>query len=558
MQKIRKIIDFVLNRGILAWMAVAFVWYMIVSTLHRVISCDEGYYLMGFLVGQNVDGQATNFHYITRALCRPFADDNIMVFRHVRLAWTVFALIVFALSSFEWLSRRKGLPISRWAYYPMMALAGAMSFTFAAPTLSYDSIETIIALFVASLLFVQLTSRRENVKLLCAFGIGFLLWFSFTNSPPAGCGLAVLFAGIFFVNADENKWKSLLFAFLGMVSALVVHHLIVQDLRVWFSDISKILVSTFTEKSGTGHDTESLIPGLLRTIGSLFVVLVPVVVLSTLFFRKVRLPEWLLWSVTLALCVYLVVFRKEYELRGMLFMLPVALMLGKKLSQPDVNFGEYLISKDFWTAFALVAIPLAGVFGTNQGITNKAVIFTPFWMMSYFLLASRVEERQAVRLHVVFTVMLLGGYVYLGSFQRYHCYYTPRSSRCEIIGASRPQRVLVSEYQQQYYKDVFDSLRFAGCEAGDLYMAFGENQMAVYLAGGFISGRLVYHDVQYKTFDAEAPKAFILFRIEEDGVIARFRKTTWGFPETYRRMEMRQMSQNMSDEYRTVIYVKNN
>ena len=66
-------------------------------------------------------------------------------------------------------------------------------------------------------------------------------------------------------------------------------------------------------------------------------------------------------------------------------------------------------------------------------------------------------------------------------------------------------------------------------------MAFGENQMAVYLAGGFISGRLVYHDVQYKTFDAEAPKAFILFRIEEDGVIARFRKTTWGFPETYRR-----------------------
>ena len=54
MQKIKKLADFVLKYGILAWLAVALVWYLIVSTLHRVISCDEGYYLMGFLRDQNV------------------------------------------------------------------------------------------------------------------------------------------------------------------------------------------------------------------------------------------------------------------------------------------------------------------------------------------------------------------------------------------------------------------------------------------------------------------------------------------------------------------------
>ena len=96
MQKIKKLADFVLKYGILAWMAAALVWYLIVSTLHRGISCDEGYYLMGFLRNQTIEGQATDFHFITRALCRSFPDDDIMVFRYIRLILNVIALLAFA------------------------------------------------------------------------------------------------------------------------------------------------------------------------------------------------------------------------------------------------------------------------------------------------------------------------------------------------------------------------------------------------------------------------------------------------------------------------------
>ena len=64
------------------------------------------------------------------------------------------AILLFAGSSYEWLSQKKGLQLSRWAYYPMVLLAGAMSFTFATPTISYDSLELILAMSAASFLFV--------------------------------------------------------------------------------------------------------------------------------------------------------------------------------------------------------------------------------------------------------------------------------------------------------------------------------------------------------------------------------------------------------------------
>ena len=89
-------------------------------------------------------------------------------------------------------------------------------------------------------------------------------------------------------------------------------------------------------------------------------------------------------------------------------------------------------------------------------------------------------------------------------------------------------------------------------------MAFGENQMAVFLAGGYIDGRLPYHWWQYKHFESEVPQAFVLFKNEENDVISYFRKARWGFPEDYERKEMRQMAENLGDDYRTVIYVKTN
>lgn len=556
MDRIKRLIGFALTHGVLAWMAAAIVWYLIVSTLHRGVSCDEGYYLMGYLRNQTIGGQASDFHAIVRALCRPFPDDIIMVFRYVRLVLDVVALAVFALSSFRWLSQKKGMTISCWAYYSLVALAGAMSFTFATPTISYDSMELILALLIATLLFVQLSLQRKWIRHLCGFGMGFLLWFAFVNYPPAGLCLVLLFGFVYGLESEVGKWKEICSALVGLAAALFVQHFFVHDLKGWFSDMTTVVVSTFTEKSQSGHDSGSLLSAMLLTVGQQLLIFVPIVAVFTVLLKKLTTPKWLCWAMTLAACAVLVVVRSVYHLYGTLLLIPVALMLSKVLSQPDAKIGKMLFNKDVLLMLIFVAIPLAGVFGTNQSIMSKAVIFTPFWLLAYCLLSTKVNAKKTVGLNLIFMVMLFAGYVYLGNFERYHYYYTPRSSKYELVDVLRPQKVLVSQYQQAYFHDVLDSLQMAGCKAGDRYMAFGENQMSVYLAGGFIDGRLPYHWWQYKVFEKEPPKAFIFFKNEEADILEYFKQAEWGFPEDYRRMELRKMSENMGDDLRTVIYVK--
>lgn len=557
MIRIRKFIGWALKYGAFAWMAAIFVWCFIVSTLRNGVSCDEGYYLLGYLRNQSIQGIGTDFHAIVRAFGRSFPDDSIMVFRYMRLILNVVAIIFFAGTSFEWLKRKKNLQISRWAYYPMILLAGGMAFTFATPTISYDSLELIFVLSAASFLFVLYTSETNGVKTIGAFVVGFLLWFACTNYPPAGVCVSILFLIAYFLEAEDKKWTHFLAAFLGVVAAIVISHFFIHDMKEWFSEMSKVFVSTFTEESQSNHDAGSLVSVMLITVGQALLVLVPAVVLFTLMFERIHVSETIQWIVVLLTCAVLLVVRQVYELRGILFLIPVALVLAKVLAQPEINLKGFLLSKEAFLILILLAVPFAGVFGTNQPILNKAVIFVPFWLLAFFCLSALLKTDNNEKLCLLAVSLLMAGYVWLGNFQRYHYYYTPRSSRYEIKGASRPQDVLISQYQQQYYSDLLDTLKMAGCKPGDKYMAFGENQMAVYLAGGYIDGRLPYHWWQYKVFEQEEPQAFIMFKNEEEGVIAHFQKASWMFPDNYERIEMRQMSQNMGDEYRTVVYVKN-
>ncbi len=556
MRGLKRLLDWALKYGAFAWLAAIVVWYLIISTQRNGISCDEGYYLLGYLRIQNIEGVGTDFHAIVRALTRPFADDDIMVFRYLRLILQLFAVILFSVSSFEWLSRKKSLRLSRWVYYPMIMLAGAMSYTFATPTISYDSLELILVLSAASLLFVLFTSKTTVIQSCCAFGTGFLLWFACSNYPPAGVCVVVLFTIAYFLETKNKRWCHLLAGIIGVLAAIVISHFFIHDMKAWFSEISRVLFSTFSEESKSNHDAGSLVSTMLITVGQVLLVLFPVVVLFTLLYSKLHWSDTFKWAIVLLICTALLIVKQIYELRSLLFLLPTALVLSKTLAQPGSSLKNNLLSKDTFWVVMLIAIPFASVFGTNQPILKKAVLFVPFWVMAFYYLSAKLREDQINRLALLLTVILFAGYIWLGNFQRYHYYYTPRSSRYEIVGASRPQMILVSKYQQEYYRDLLDSLSVAGCKPGDLYMAFGENQMAVYLAGGLIDGRLPYHWWQYKHFEVECPKAFVLFKNEEEGVIDYFQKAGWGFPEQYERKEMRQMSQNLGDEFRTVIYVK--
>ena len=224
MQKVKELARLGMKYGVFAWIAAAFVWYVIESTLQNGISCDEGYYLMGYLSNQSVQWVGTDFHAIVKAISRPFPDERIMVFRNIRVFLNGIAILLFAGSSYEWLSRKRSLQLSRWAYYPMVLLAGAMSFTFATPTISYDSLELILAMSAASFLFILFASGRNEVKAICAIGVGFLLWFACANYPSAGVCIVILFVAAYLLEIEEKKWSHLLSVLLGGLAAIIVSH----------------------------------------------------------------------------------------------------------------------------------------------------------------------------------------------------------------------------------------------------------------------------------------------------------------------------------------------
>ena len=201
----------------------------------------------------------------------------------------------------------------------------------------------------------------------------------------------------YFLEAEDRKWAHLLAAFLGVVVAIVVSHFFIHDMKEWFSEMSRVFVSTFTEESQSNHDAGSLVSVMLITVGQALLVLVPAVVLFTLMYKRVHVSDKLQWIIVLLLCAILLVVKQIYELRGILFMIPVALVLAKVLAQPETRLKDFLHSKEAFLVLILMALPFAGVFGTNQPILIKAVIFAPFWLLAFFCLSALLKTPNFLR-----------------------------------------------------------------------------------------------------------------------------------------------------------------
>ena len=96
-----------------------------------------------------------------------------------------------------------------------------------------------------------------------------------------------------------------------------------------------------------------------------------------------------------------------YEFRGLLFLIPVALILAKVLAQPEFDLKRFLLSKELLFVLVLIAFPFAGVFGTNQPILKKAVIYVPFWLVAFFYLSAQLKSASNERLNLLFVILLI-------------------------------------------------------------------------------------------------------------------------------------------------------
>jgi hypothetical protein len=538
----------------LAFSGSILVYSTIIATLNRGISCDEGYYLLGYLRHQPLGNVSNEFHYIIQFITSQFFVEKVYLFRAIRLILNIVALLVFSISSYKWIKYRFNFQLSPIFYFSLIFLAGAMSFTYAAPTLSFDHLQQILYLCIMSMLFYALSNIKRIWKLGCSIVLGFLLVFSIINYIPSGILLIAAITIILFIENREAKIAIPTFILVGFLTGLFFYHFRIHNLIDVIDNLQALMK---VESSGVvKHDSTSLMYEMIFALGKLLLLFIPVFSI-TILIHRLNLSHVIVFLFYFALALILLLLRQIYNLEGLLFFFPIAFLLGLFFKN-RTQFKEFLFSKDSILVLIFIAFPFMGIFGTNQMIYAKILLFFPFWMISFIMLPSQFKNDSSIApryLTGIFVVLLVAGYFYLGNFSRFQYYYTPRSSKKPFVENIRYKSILISNYQQLYYHDICDTLRIHGFKENDEILAFGENQIAVYLAGGYFHGGLVYHAHQYAPVPKDKAQFLILFKNEEAPITAILKSSAWDFPASYNRIEMRTMSENMNDNlHKTIIY----
>lgn len=71
------------------------VFVNILMFLNRGISCDEGFYLVGYQSDQEIGSSVSDFHNIIKAF---FPDQDVMFYRYLRLGLEITSLLFFTIS----------------------------------------------------------------------------------------------------------------------------------------------------------------------------------------------------------------------------------------------------------------------------------------------------------------------------------------------------------------------------------------------------------------------------------------------------------------------------
>ncbi|MDR0830881.1 MAG: hypothetical protein LBN95_12360 [Prevotellaceae bacterium] len=529
--------------------AAIFVYAVILLYLTHGISCDEGFYLLGYLNNQNIGISAYDFHYIVRAITPDKYEANVVFYRVLRFTLDFASVLFFAFTSYKWLKKRFGFSVNFCLFAALIVLSGAISYNYAALTISFDHLQHIFYLSAFSFFFISDITKKEYAKIINIIFLGFFLLLAIVNYLPSGILLSATIIILFFVlNKPKIASQYSLYLVFGIILSGVFYNFAIHNL----ADFLKNAIGYMQVESegATSHNSLSLLTNVLKSIGVFLLWQIPAVVFA-LIIKKIN-NKWLTAISFILLILSSLYFRQIYTLGGSLLFMPVTFLLVNFFSKKQ-HFSTFLI------VLILTFIPFAGVFGTNQDVLHKLLIFFPFWILLFFILLKNTKENYD-RWLVLFAITLItASSVYLGNFSRYHCYYTPRSSKYAFAQGERYKDILISKYQQNYYNQLEDTLKSVGFTSGETAVAFGENQIAVYLLGGNFHGGLVYSVNQYVIVPKERAKYLILFQFEENQTVKQLEKSDWNFPTDYQRIELGIMSENMTDKkYQTILYYLRN
>lgn len=537
---------------------------LIFCTIDRGTSCDEGYYLLAYLPEQPISWGISQFGFIVRKLFWFLPEDGALSLRYVRFFLNIPILYLFAFSSFRWLKKQYGLHTSSVWYYSLLFLSGVLSFGFASPILYYDNIQLFIYLLVFSIYFLFTTSVSSFFKRLSLIFIGVLCVFGLFNYLPSGILLIVALSVLLLI--DTDKVKNILLLCLGLLLGIIVYHLFIRNIVDSVNDIHTSFV--LAQKGLTKHSNNQLFVALFRYLVEFVLLFGLFAVLGWLVYYidnfKNSFTRYLCY--TFATIVFLAILLQRwifYKYYTGIFIMPTAFMVSYFITQKiGKNHVGYSL-KELLIFIILLFAPLMGVFGTNQSVSAKMLFFMPFWVVAYFLLVSIIDFKQKTFLKIsntIYVVILMVGVAYFVYFARYHYYYTPKKSNTEITDTSRFRNIKISEWQKDFNDKAIDIMRKNGFKKGDSVLAFYDNFITVYMAGGYIPSNLIY---QFEVFVSDKknipnePIIYIFLIEEQDKPMQEFLKdTNWDFPESYMRFDLGKAAENLPAQYNSILYIR--
>ncbi|MDR0828546.1 MAG: hypothetical protein LBN95_00330 [Prevotellaceae bacterium] len=540
---LKKIFSYNSFSTLYAIFAAIFVYALILLYLNNGISCDEGYYLLGYLKNQNIGVSASDFHYIVKAITPDKYEANVVFYRILRFVLDFASVLFFAFTSYKWTKKRFNISVNFCLFAAVIILSGSISYTYAAPTISFDHLQHIFYLSAFSFFFLSDITEKKCAKIINIFCLGFFLLFAIVNYLPSGILLSAVIIVLFFVlNKPKIALQNSLYIVFGLILGGIFYNFAIHSL-IDFSKNAIALINV--EADGTTfHDSFDLLFRVFKAIGVFLLWQIPAVVFA-LIIKKIN-NKWLTGISFILLIFIYVYFRKVHTLGGNLLFMPITFLLTSFFSKKQ-NFSTFLI------VLILTFIPFAGVFGTNQDILHKLLIFFPFWTLLFFILLKNTNGNYN-RWLVIFTITLItDGYIYLGHLWGYHYDYTPHSSKYELMQCERFKHIYVHEYKQNYYKHLIDTLKEIGFKSGETMVAFSDNQIAIYLVGGKFHGDLVYGINQY-TIPKERAKYLILFKNEVEEDIKYLEKSGWNFPADYHEIELGRICGQSNLDRTTILY----
>lgn len=533
-------------------------WGYVIYTLNRGVSVDEGYYLQGYVQHTKQFG-VLDFHNIIRTLFS-FLDFN----NTLQLRWFYFALsnavfAFFTLALYRFLRNRK-YDIKESIFFPLIVFTWILSFCFASPVLYYDTLQLLIYLVVFSLMFISDNLRKYRA--IIYFMVGFLLVYSITNYLPSGI---LLFLTVFLwiiVNCKIEIRKVLLSVLIGVLISSFIYHFYIHSLSDFYQNVYS---SFFYAQNG---DTKHDIGGLLTKAMIFFVeilLLCTVIVGIYSFVNKSRkkndnLSIFYILYFTVSVLLIGLSFVSRLKLGSLLIFIPIAILLA------DIKLTSLkeLQGKELFLIILCLLVPVFGVFGTNQAIQQKTFYFLIFWFILFYLLYSKflnkISKVNRIFLPLLFFIEVGILFLHNGYFKRIHNYYGFKSSNVYVENTPRLNNIKISSHQKMYIENINRELKASGFHSGDTILGFEVDFIPIYAVGGTVMPSDLFYAHYNMTQNVsnipkEKVKYILLYKRAEKEFTEFLKSSDWDFPNSYKRISIGKMAENMTDGQSSFLYV---